>query len=206
MAVTEDHCVVDSRWIAGLLEETEREWQVVGGGMGNARPGAVNWAAYFSEYGFFSSARPAAEGLTLVTGANVMYGPEVSGRVAAWALEGAWEDVIHARLASECVRLRFVPSARVYQNDTYGFRAFCRDRYEHGRDFARVRLRENPRMSRLGRLLTTPLLPFVLTARVAQAAAVENRRAFMAALPVTFAFLSSWAWGEAAGYWQGPTE
>jgi hypothetical protein len=203
IAVTEDHCVVDPDWMAHLLQLADGSCQVVGGGVGNARPGALNWAAYFSEYGFFSSARPASEGFTLVTGANVMYGPEVSRRVASWASEGAWEDVIHARLAAEGVSIRFAPLARVRQNHEYRFWAFCRDRYEHALDFARVRLRENPGTSRLVRLVTTPLLPFVLTARVARASSGEDRRAFMAALPFTFAFLSAWSWGEAVGYWRG---
>jgi hypothetical protein len=203
IAVTEDHCVADPRWVEVLLGQTDGASQVVGGGVGNARPGALNWAAYFSEYGFFSSARPPADGYTLVTGANVMYGPDVSERVARWAAEGAWEDVIHGRLASEGVRFRFVPGARVSQNDTYGLAAFCRDRYEHGLDYARVRLRENPGTSRALRLATIPLLPFVLTARVARAAAGENPSAFAKALPFTFTFLGAWSLGEAAGYWRG---
>jgi hypothetical protein len=202
VAVTEDHCVVEPQWLAELLSEAGGQSQVVGGGVGNARPGALNWAAYFAEYGFFSSARPASAP-PLVTGANVMYGPEVARRVARWALEGAWEDVIHARLADEGVGLRFAPRARVRQNDAYAFRAFCRDRYEHGRDYARVRLRENPGMSRALRLSTTPLLPWVLTGRVARSAAGEDRLAFFRALPFTFAFLAAWSWGEASGYWKG---
>jgi hypothetical protein len=50
----------------------------------------------------------------------------------------------------------------------------------------------------------TPLLPPVLLARIARAAAGEDRLAFLRALPVTAGFLASWAAGEAAGYLAGP--
>ena len=199
VAVTEDHCLVDPDWLTVLLGETRRKVDVVGGGMGNARPGPVNWGAYFAEYGFFSSARPQQDGFVLITGANVMYGPSVVGEVAAWAKDGLWEDVVHQRLFEDGSRLTFAPSARVRQNGTYGFVAFCQDRYEHGRDYARVRLREQG-VSRAVRLLTLPLLPFVLFGRVRRAARGEDPRMFRLAALHTFAFLTAWAVGEGAGY------
>jgi hypothetical protein len=206
VAVTEDHCVVDADWLEVVAGNTGGPFEVVGGGMGNARAGALNWGAYFSEYGFFSSGRPRGEGLSLVTGANALYGSEVSGRVTAWASEGAWEDVIHRRLAAQGVRFLFAPDARVRQNAKYDLASFCRDRFEHGHDYACVRLSENPGTSRAMRLATVPLLPFVLTWRVGRAAARESPGAFLTALPFTFVFLGAWSVGEAVGYWKGKTE
>lgn len=200
MAVTEDHCVVDDDWLREFSACRDTAFQVTGGGMGNARGGLVNWAAFFSEYGFFSSARPAGEGFSLVTGANALYAPDVSARVAAWAADGMWEDVIHHRLASDGARFRFLPGARVCQNTTYGIASFCIDRFEHGRDYATTRLIEHPDMSRTARILTTPLLPFVLVARVGGAAARESPMNFLFALPFTLLFLAAWSVGEAVGY------
>lgn len=204
IAVTEDHCVVAPAWLEALSAQTDGSCQLVGGGMGNARSGALNWGAYFSEYSFFSSARPAEEGAVLVTGANALYGPDVSADAAAWAAAGSWEDVIHQRLAEAGVRARFVPGARVLQNTTYRLGAFCVDRYEHGHDYARARLGEHPGASRAVRLLATPLLPLVLAARVGRAAAAESPGAFALALPFTLTFLTAWAVGEAVGYLKGP--
>ncbi len=201
--VTEDHCLVSPGWIEALASEVDDATQVVGGGMGNARPGGVNWGAFFSEYGFFSAARPPDQGHTLMTGANVCYGPAVSRRVAAWAVAGHWEDRIHGRLAGEGVGSKFVPAAEVRQNAEYSFGAFCVDRYEHGRDYARARLQEHPETRRLLRCLTAPVLPWILLLRVGRAAASSNPRAFAAALPFTSAFLAAWSLGEAVGYLTG---
>lgn len=144
--------------------------------------------------------------MPLLTGANVAYGPRVRADVARRARAGAWEDVIHAELAREGRTLRFVGAARVLQNDTYHFGAFCRDRYDHAVSYARTRLAENPGTSRALRIASTPLLPGVLTARVGRAALREHPGAFLRALPFTVAFLASWAAGEAVGYLRGPAE
>ena len=127
----------------------------------------------------------------------------MSEPVARWAAAGAWEDVIHRRLAAEKPRFLFLPGARVSKNATYEFRSFCRGRFQHGQDYVWVRLTENPGMSRAIRLATAPFLPFILTARVGRAAAGESPAAFVTALPFTLAFLSAWSLGEAVGYWKG---
>lgn len=204
MAVTEDHCVVDRGWIEALRSVIDGAHQLVGGAVGNARAGVVDWAAYFSEYGFFGSGRDEAEGCELITGANVLYGPEVAERAAAWATEGLWEDVIHARLEAEGVRGRFLPGAKVRQNASYTVKGFIIDRFEHGLSYARDRLAEDEASTRLGRLLTTPLLPLILLLRVARRGARGQWAAFVRALPWTGVFLAAWAAGEAVGYLKGP--
>jgi hypothetical protein len=203
IAVTEDHCLVDAGWLVAMMERTKSSDDVIGGGMGNARPGLVNWAAYFAEYGFFSASRPPGEGPPLITGANVMYGPDVSPKVAGWAAAGIWEDVVHQRLGSEGARFSFERSAVIRQNGSYALGSFCLDRYEHGRDYARVRMREE-HVARPVRLLTIPLLPLVLWWRVRAAASGDDPRMFRAASPFILAFLTAWSVGEAAGYLRGP--
>ncbi|MGD2070033.1 MAG: hypothetical protein PVI57_15275, partial [Gemmatimonadota bacterium] len=140
IAVTEDHCLADPAWLERLRDATGPDVDVVGGGMGNARPGAVEWAAYFSEYGFFASGRADAGDPPLLTGANVAYSGRVASEVARQALAGDWENTIHRRLHEAGAKLRWEPRARVLQNGTYGVGGFCRDRFEHGRDYARTRL------------------------------------------------------------------
>jgi hypothetical protein len=123
--------------------------------------------------------------------------------VTAWMLEGAWENVCHDRLHAQGGALVFTPDARVLQNHTYRFRAFCRDRYQHGRDYARTRLAEGDRSQRWRLLASTPLLTPVLATRVARAASGVAPGAFVRALPVTVAFLAAWTIGEAVGYATG---
>jgi len=206
-ALTEDHCVAAADWLEQMSAAMTGA-DVVGGGMGNARERrAVDWAAFFAEYGFFSWARPldpSATARPLLTGANVAYAESVRARVAEWARAGLWEDVAHARLHADGKVLRFAPAARILQNKQYGVWSFCRDRYEHGRDYARVRLTEQGTAHRWLMFAATPVLGLLLTSRVARASAAQNRAAFIRALPWTLGFLSAWSMGEAVGYLRGP--
>ncbi|MGH7616405.1 MAG: glycosyltransferase [Gemmatimonadaceae bacterium] len=206
VATTEDHCVAGAGWLDALLVRLRGGAAVVGGGMGNAqRRRAVDWGAYFSEYGFFAETRrgPQHGARLLLTGANVAYTREVARDVAAWACDGEWENVLHGRLAARGVAMEFAPDAVVYQNKNYRFMAFCVDRYEHGRDFARKRLAETPGTPRWALAGASALLPALLTWRVARAAAPGRWLTFLRALPATFAFLTAWSVGEAIGYARG---
>ena len=112
-------------------------------------------------------------------------------KVLELASQGEWENVIHAHLAAGGSRLRFAPEARIRQNLRYAFQAFCRDRYEHGRDYARRRLQDEGRR----RWLYLPgalVLPPLQTLRVARATDPRNHGVFLRALPFTFAFLAAW--------------
>ena len=200
-ALTEDHCVADPDWLVRLLA-AGNQVQVVGGAMDNAqRRRLTDWGAFFSEYGLFATGggshdRPA------ITGANVAYRRDVIDQVLELANQGEWENVIHASLASHGNHLRFAPEARIFQNLRYVFNDFCRDRFEHGHDYARRRLQDEGGRRWLylpGALLLSPLQ----TLRVARATDPRNHGVFLRALPFTFAFLASWSLGEAVGYWRG---
>ena len=211
--MTEDHCVAGSAWVATMSRYVNAASDVVGGGMDNAQPRrALDWGAFFAEYGFFSSVsgrrEQASSGPTLsLTGANVAYSRRVLANVAAWMIDGAWENVVHDRLRANGAALLFEPDARVGQNLKYSLTAFMGDRYRHGHDYARARLAESPGANRVVRFLATPLLAPVLTWRVARSAtgSRERRIAFLRAVPFTLLFLGAWAAGEAAGYLRGPS-
>ena len=206
VALTEDHCVADPGWLDALREAVEPGVQVLGGSMGNAKPvRATDWGAFFSEYGFFAarSRGPGERAAPLITGANVAYHRSVASKVAAWALEGSWENVIHDRLYEQGYRFGLVPAARIRQNLSYRLVAFCRDRFEHGRDYAATRARPLTVWRRAALVAASPLLPLLLAARVARSVDADARRHFPRALPATLAFLSAWAAGEALGYARG---
>ena len=206
VALTEDHCIADENWVEALALSASSDADVVGGGMDNARRSrAVDWAAYFAEYGFFSTDRPEnSEGAPLLTGANIAYKRHVIADVIGWAQEGEWENVAHTRLVAQGSMLRFARTAAIYQNQTYSLSGFCSDRYEHGRDYARKRLVEEPGTNRWMLFFASPLLPPLLTWRVARAAARGRWWTFVRALPATVLFLTAWSVGEAVGYLRGP--
>lgn len=203
--LTEDHCVPGPNWVEELCHGVDNVAEIAGGGMDNAqRTRAIDWAAYFSEYGLFATTRTDTGDELQLTGANVAYRRSIVGDVIAWANAGEWENVAHERLKARGSSLHFVDSAPVYQNKSYDFWDFCRDRYEHGRDYARTRLVEEPGARRWLLTAVTPLLPAVIVTRVARAAAPTRWGAFTRALPATLAFVTAWSVGEAVGYIRGP--
>ena len=207
VALTEDHCIADENWVEALTQTANSDADVVGGGMDNARRSrAVDWAAYFAEYGFFATDRPEPQGTPLLTGANIAYKRHVIADVIAWAQDGEWENVAHTRLVARGSMLRFARTAAIYQNQTYSVSAFCVDRYEHGRDYARKRLVEDPAAKRWFLLAASPLLPALLTWRVARASARGRWGTFLRALPATVLFLTAWSVGEGVGYLRGPAD
>jgi hypothetical protein len=177
--------------------------------MDNAQPRrALDWGAFFAEYGFFSALTSRADGaMPLITGANVAYSRRVLPDVVAWMCDGGWENVVHDRLRASGATFVFEPAARVGQNLTYALGPFVADRFRHGHDYARVRLAESPGSNRWVRVGATLLLPPLLTWRVARTAIGSTGRAlaFIRALPFTFVFFGAWAAGEAVGYLRGPS-
>lgn len=202
VALTEDNCIVDPGWLDRLQARATAGVQVVGGSMANARPGrGIDCGAAFAEYGFFGPLRTPVNGSApLVTGANVMYHKSIVAQVAGWAANGDWEDVIHGRLFHQGASFAVASDAIALQNLRYRLGDFCRDRYEHGRDYARVRARDASLASRLLFLFATPLLPALLAARIWGSAGRATPTQFVRALPWTLAFLAAWSAGEAVGY------
>jgi GT2 family glycosyltransferase len=199
--LTEDHCVAAPDWIERLLA-ARADADVVGGSMDNRQTErALDWGATFAEYGFFGAG--AGNGPFMPTGANVAYTRDVAAKVSEWCSAGLWENVAHGRLLEQGARFRFEPAATVYQNKNYRFAAFCRDRFEHGLSYARRRVVDEGAAKRWFYLLTSPLLPWLLTKRVGQACWTRHARPFVRALPFTFTFLAAWSLGEAVGYLTG---
>ncbi len=204
--LTEDHCVVAEDWVGSLRKALAAGADVAGGAMGNARTRrAIDWGAYFAEYGFFGPAAGRGGEPPSPTGANVAYAERLVPRVAAAYSSGLWENVVHDQLRSEGLVFAFDESAIASQNLRYRFGAFLGDRFEHGRAYARRRLVDETGFVRRLRLAaTTPLLPFVLEARVARLAGTAFPGDFRRSAPFSFAFLVAWATGELVGYVQGP--
>jgi GT2 family glycosyltransferase len=102
--LTEDHCVPGPRWVEELCLGVDNVAEIAGGGMDNAqRKRAVDWAAYFSEYGLFATTRSDTDGAMQLTGANVAYHRSIVDDVVAWASAGEWENVAHERLRARHV-------------------------------------------------------------------------------------------------------
>ena len=206
--LTEDNCVPRAGWVQRMLSGFESGAEIVGGTMGNAHPHRpIDAAAYFAEYGFFGEARtePGAGASPMVTGANVGYRRSMVDDAATWASDGDWEGVIHHRLVARGARVVLVRDAVVDQNLRYQMGAFCRDRFEHGYEYASVRSGAWGVGKRLTMACATLGLPPLLAWRAWQSAGRTDPAGFVRALPFTLSFFSAWAAGETAGYLRGRT-
>lgn len=201
--LTEDNCAPDPGWLAAIEAALNDRDSVVAGTMAPPPSGtALDLGAHFAEYGFFGPGRRAAAG-TLATGANVAYRADLVPRVARWALEGAWEDVIHDRLLAGGARFSHAPSAVVRPHPGHKVSDFLKDRYVHGREFARVRSATLSGIERGGRCLGCAILPLILAGRIWRSSGRYQPRQFLRGLPLTLGFLAAWSAGEAVGYARG---
>ena len=204
VALTEDLFLPDPEWLANLERLAKPGVDVIGGSVGNARNDAVSHAAYLTDYGTFPPERPAEADVPALTGSNVTYGPAVRATAAQWASEGEWEHVIHDRLKEEGATLSFEPSARVDHNATYVFRELLGVRFRHGLQYARDRMAEHGSDGRIVRVLLAPLLPVLMTLRLARATARQDMKRFVSAAPFVVAFYCAWIAGETLAFLKGP--
>ncbi len=203
VALTEDNCIADPIWLERLADHFDGGAAVIAGTMGNAETArAIDIGAYFAEYGFFGPGHR-DRSTVLATGANVAYHPDLVPRLAEWALAGEWEDVIHSRLVAEGTRFALAPDAVVRQQLRYTVAGFARDRFQHGYDFATVRVRGFSPIRRIAWAAGAALLPGILAARIWRSTGRQQPGAFLRALPFTLGFLTAWAGGEATGYLRG---
>lgn len=197
VALTEDHCLAREGWLAGLLDASDNA-AVVGGPVDTAqRHRGVDLGAWFAEYGLVAPG--AGTDPRLITAANVLYDERVVDEAARWMCEGAWENVVHDRIRSQGDRVIRIENAVVAQDLTYEVRSFVRDRFDHGRSYARARLGEEGGSRALWALMAL-VLPVILLARVARRGGRGAPREFLRALPWTMLFLSAWSAGECVGY------
>lgn len=116
--------------------------------------------------------------------------------------DGFWEPVVHRALAADGAELWHAPELVVRQGRSAGPMAFVRQRWHHGRAHGRQQARSRSRHANLARALGSPLVPAVLTLRIAREIR-SRRRPFgplLAALPFVVMFNVVWAAGEALGY------
>lgn len=206
IAILEDRGVPRPGWALGILGEHARLPNgAIGGAIENGRDQAPNWAAYLCDFGryqtpFVPGPRP------YVSDVNISYKRSAVEQTRALWRERYHETTVHWALQRAGETLYLSPAFAVEQiRDGLTVAGMLRERLGWGRLFAYTRAREASVGRRLLLAAMTPLLPFVLLARIARDRLVRRRSggAFLAAAPLTFLLLASWSAGEAAGYLTG---
>lgn len=164
---------------------------------------AVAWAVYLLRYSAYPTSREAAHEVVDLAGDNAAYKREALDAHPQAVLAGFWERELHQALLAEGRPLLFDPRLAVRQQESFDFSTFVSQRYRHGQQFGRARLRARPWV--LGLLAAPAALLLVAPLLIARTAlrALRARRPIarvLAALPCLGAFAGAWGAGEALGY------
>lgn len=205
IAMTEDHAVPADDWVERIVESHRMPYAVIGGAIDNLVDRYVNRAIYFCDFGRYGpplSGGPAE----YVSDVNISY-----KRDALMSVREIWRDAYHETSVNWALRskgeiLFLDPRPVVSQNrPPIGLRDAWRERIEWGRVFAETRSSGISPAMRLGFAAGTPLLPFLLTARIWKHMRRQRRPlAFRITTALTaFVLLTGWAFGEMTGYLAG---
>lgn len=204
VALTEDHAHTAQTWCAEMVAALDRHPNAaaVGGAVDCDSPALLNWAVWFCDFGRYQN--PLPEGRSeFVSDSNVAYRRQALARV-----EPAWrgdyhETAVHWAMVEAGFELCSTPRVIVWQaRRGLEIRGALRERVVWARSFAGTRARMVGSPRRFVFAALSPLLPVVMTARLAQTAFTRGayRGKFVAVLPLIVLLQLFWALGEFIGY------
>jgi glycosyltransferase involved in cell wall biosynthesis len=203
VAITTAHFVPDDDWIAQIrLAHARLDAAGIGGPIDPPRRGGpVEWATYYLRYSNYCNYRR-EQTVPEIAGDNASYKRDALQAHHDVIREGFWEPDFHRLLFGDGRTLAFVPEIRVRLATSFGFKQFCSQRLHHGRQFGAARLRGAGAAVRLTRIVSSPLIPGVLLAKIVGRVMRSGRDVvpFVLSLPVLAAFILAWTAGELWGY------
>lgn len=204
VATLSAHCIPDARWLerARELIVIHAQSVAVGGSIAldegaKSRDRAMHvlrYLRYTPPVTATAQFEPAAD--------NALYRRAAILEEADLLADGFWEPSFHARFRRKGGAMHFDQELRVVHSNRYSARAFCAQRFDHGRAFGRARAVGRGLPVRLALLLAAPVLPAAFFAKLSLAALRHpfGRRALFTALPWLLLYLAAWGAGEARGY------
>lgn len=205
IALIEDHARPDPHWCANIVKAHEDSYAGIGGAMDNMVERPLNWAVYFCDYGKYQNPLPEGEA-QFASDSNVSFKRAALDKVRHTWAQAFREVIVNSELMGLGEKIALRRDILVIQCRT-GLRFWpaLRERYVWGRSYSATRNATLGRPKRLLLASLSPILPFVLTVRLARTA-VERRRylgKFFVALPLIVILLASWSIGEGLGYITG---
>jgi hypothetical protein len=202
IAFTTDQVRVAPMWARTLLAALASGVVGAGGPIElGPDPDAATAAAYFIRFSAFSPRLwPSPTRARDIPGDNAAYQREALLRHVDLLKEGFWEVEFHRRFERDGGFLLMEPAAPATLIGPVPFGPMLRQRYRHAREFGGSRVERHGEW-RLKLLLSAPLVPLVLLARIGGRVlpAARERRLFLGALPWLALLSTAWAAGEAAG-------
>ncbi len=206
IAITEDCCIPSENWFEEIRKAHKLGYGAAGGSIEKGSSNKiVNWAVYLCEYSEAMPPIPAGE-VAGIPGNNASYKREVLEQVDESIRKDYWEFFLHEELRRQNVKLLSVPAMVVVKKKEFSFLYFLTQRFYYSRSFAGMRRTRIPTSRRLLSVLISPLIPFLMTWRIAQQVHQKKRhyKAFLMSLPLLTIFMVSYAAGEFVGYLVGP--
>ena len=188
-------------WVACTLELHQGDAVGIGGAI---EPGrrlrAVDWAVYFCRYSPYLRPIGAEEDLE-VPGDNATYRHGVLVQYRQLYVDGFWEPAVHRSMRADGHRLAVSPDRVVTFESRTSARQFSRQRFQHGRAHGVQRSSGLQRRLILLQAMSAPLVPPLLTMRVARLVLRKRRLRcrFVAVAPLIMYFYTWWAAGELLG-------
>lgn len=190
-------------WLKNISEAHQRLASAgIGGAIDPPRRGTSSeWAIYFLRYSAYLKYTQ-EQIVDEIAGENASYKRESLAAHGEAIADGFWEPDFHRLVRAEGKTLRFVPAIRVTQGAAFSIRCFCTQRFQHGWQFGRMRVRGSSAPVRIARIATSPLIPAVLLAKIVGRVLVSRRYfgQLLLSLPLLFVFVVAWTLGEIFGY------
>ena len=205
VAATESRSVPHRDWCAALVGAHQRapDAPAIGGAIGlKTEASLMDWGLYLSEYARFAPPLPESAARE-ISGANLSYKRHALDACRDQLDAGVWEIFIHQRWLAQGKRLGQSPATVVFHNGL-PFLAAIAMRVRYGRSYAADRCATVSKGGRLWYALGSPVLPLLLTWRLARTA--QGKRLaleFFRSLPWSLAFNVAWSCGEFVGYVRG---
>jgi GT2 family glycosyltransferase len=207
VAFVDSDCTADPNWIEEILRAHQSPDLAIGGGIANGNPHSlVGWAAYFCEFSRWMPGRFQGH-MADIAGANMSYKKEAFKRFGTF-IGGTYcsDTEFHWRMANHHVKPRFIPSIVIHHQNIDNFKKFMHHEFQHGRSFARVRVKYK-RFSGIRRWLYSFFWPLIALKRLTDIARdCISRKDYglrlLTALPLLIPGLLSWSAGEGIGYWK----
>lgn len=206
VAIIEEHCLAGNNWLHKVLAAHRRDnYGAVGGPVADyAYKRLRDWLVYFCEYN--GALPPAPDGEVLdLNGANIAYRRQILIDHKHRLGVGFWEASLHPILLAKGVKFLSVPDMVVHHRGPFAFGYYLQQRYWFSRAFAGARAKMLPASRRLAYLVVAPLLPAILSGRMAWR--VWQKRChigkFIQCLPLLIPALMVFVAGEWVGYLAG---
>jgi GT2 family glycosyltransferase len=201
VALLEDDCLVGPDWGQNIFAAHRQNPNTIAIG-GPILPGRyqkpLDWAVFFCEYGRFLP--PFSGPVPHLPGNNISY--KRTALLDHFNPDDGFYDVfIHQQLQQTGQPLLADEKLAVTHITTWSGKHLLAVPYHHGRTFAGMRLQGRPFPRRLLYAMLSPLLPWLLTGRLARELFGRKayRASFLQSLPWIVVFYGSWSLGEVAG-------